>query len=50
MRHRRVGKIARDGVAAWARRASDFAHADGQRIAPLPTLRFLPFRADEVIE
>jgi hypothetical protein len=43
----RVGKIACRSVAAWARRAGDFAHAEGPRNAPLPTL---PSHADEVIE
>jgi hypothetical protein len=41
----RVGKIVCRS-AAWARRASDFAHAGQPRCAPLPTLP----RADEVIE
>jgi hypothetical protein len=38
VRERRVGKIACRTVAAWARRARDFAHADGPSSAPLPTL------------
>jgi hypothetical protein len=43
---RRVGKIERAGVSAWARRVLDFAHPDESSSAPLPTLQF----ADEVIE
>jgi hypothetical protein len=42
-----VGKIIRLDVAAWARRARDFAHADGESSAPLPTLQFY---AEELIE
>src|SRR5207244_12472438 len=38
-RARRVGKIVSRGVAAWARRVHDFAHAEKPYIAPLPTLR-----------
>jgi hypothetical protein len=59
MRRRRVGKIARRTVAAWAPSgrsrpspraicARDFAHADRPSSAPLPTLQLA--RADEVIE
>jgi hypothetical protein len=48
MRRCRVGKIVCRAAAAWARRAHDFAHADGSCRAPLPTLRIQ--RADEVIE
>src|SRR5712692_4418137 len=40
----RVGKIVCCTVTAWARRVHDFAHADRQISAPLPTLRY---RADE---
>ena len=47
MSKRRVGKIVSRGLAAWARRAHDFAHAEGPSGAPLPALRF---GADEVIE
>jgi hypothetical protein len=43
---RTVGKIACRIVAAWARRANDFAHADERSDAPLPTLR----SAGKVIE
>src|SRR6266567_596544 len=39
VRRRRVGKIASRSVAAWARRARDFAHADARSNAPLPTLQ-----------
>jgi hypothetical protein len=46
-KRRRVGKIAVCGAAAWARRTRDFAHADAQCNAPLPTP---PTRAREVIE
>jgi hypothetical protein len=43
-----VGKIACRTVAAWARRARDFAHADKPGSAALPTLQFVS--AGEVIE
>src|SRR6266496_2792560 len=47
LRRCRVGKIACRTAAAWARRAHEFAHADGSNSAPLPTLQFC---ADELIE
>jgi hypothetical protein len=40
MKRGRVGKIVRRSVAAWARRAHDFARADRANVAPLPILRF----------